>query len=239
MSSAASDKRKLPSRRKRRWWQFGLPTLLGMVTLSAIGLALIVHPAERQRRDVATVRSLGGRVAYEDGPFARTRIPSWLRKRLGDDYFANVVSVSLDDTQVSDAELAHLKGLTGLEWLGLDDTKIGNPGLEHLKGLTALQGLGLHNTKVGDTGLEHLKGLTGLQVLYLNNTEVSDAGLEHLKGLTALKGLHLNGTYVSDSGLEHVKVLTGLQSLHLDNTGVSDAGCDHLQQALPNCRIIR
>ena len=71
--------------------------------------------------------------------------------------------------------------------LCLDGTQVTDAGLEHLKGLTRLQSLDLSGTQVTDAGLEHLKGLTQLQWLSLEGTQVTDAGLEHLKGLTNSK----------------------------------------------------
>jgi len=117
-------------------------------------------------------------------------------------------------------------------------TEVTDAGLEHVEGLTELQLLDLHGTQVTDAGLEHLKGLTSLKELDLSATQVTDAGLaEHLNGLTNLKRLLLHGTQVSDIGLEHLRGLTNLQELWLDDTQVSDEGVKKLQQALPNCKI--
>ena len=55
-----------------------------------------------------------------------------------------------------------------LEWLDLADTQVTDAGLEHLKGLTKLEELYLAGPQVSDAGLEHLKGLTSLQHLYLS-----------------------------------------------------------------------
>src|SRR5687767_14399358 len=60
MASPTVDKTSSKPRRKRRWLQFGLPTLLGLVTALCVVLGLCVQRAERQRRTVAFVRSLGG-----------------------------------------------------------------------------------------------------------------------------------------------------------------------------------
>ena len=56
-----------------------------------------------------------------------------------------------------DADLAHLKGLTGLQTLNLRRTDITNAGLAHLKGLTGLQTLSLWDTKVTDAGTNSLR----------------------------------------------------------------------------------
>ena len=176
-----------------RWLRFGLPTLLGVVTLSAILLALIVNPIVRQRRAVAAVRGLGGVVYYEgDKPFIDlppSRI--WLRKQFGDDSFANVVAVYLTNTQVNNAGLAHLSGLSRLQVLDLSNTPIEDEGLAHLKGLTGLQVLYLYNTRISDAGLTHLNGLTGLRELYLDNhnIEISREGVDKLRA--ALPGCEI------------------------------------------------
>jgi hypothetical protein len=105
----------------------------------------------------------------------------------------------------TDADLEHLKGLTGLQVLVLSDTQVTDAGLEHLKGLTGLQYLHLWGMRVTDAGLEHLKALTRLQVLVLSDTQVTDAGLEYLKGLTALRELWLPHTQVTPAGVEQLK----------------------------------
>jgi hypothetical protein len=48
--ASTTDKTSGKPRRKRRWLQFGLATLLGLVTLMALALGLWVNEAERQRR---------------------------------------------------------------------------------------------------------------------------------------------------------------------------------------------
>ena len=68
---------------------------------------------------------------------------------------------------------------------------------------------------------------------------VTDDGLRYLKGLTRLKSLELGGSKVTDAGLERLEGLTQLQELDLTGTKVTDAGVKKLQQALPNCKIIR
>jgi len=49
-----------------------------------------------------------------------------------------IVMVGLIVTQVTDAALEHLKGLTNLEELDLTYTQVTDAGLEHLRGLTSL-----------------------------------------------------------------------------------------------------
>ena len=92
-------------------------------------------------------------------------------------------------------------------WVQFRGPRVTDAGLAHLKGLPQLQtlDLGLH-AQVTDAGLKHLKGLTQLQTLKLDFCpQVTDAGLEHLKGLIQLKRLNLMGTKVTDAGVSELK----------------------------------
>ena len=140
-----------------------------------------------------------------------------------------VVSVALGNTNITDAGLVHLKGLTKLERLRLEGTKVTDAGLVHLKGMTKLWNLHLEGTQVTDYGLTHLKGLTSLTELWLGNTKVTDVGLVHLQGMTNLASLQLEDTNITDAGLKHLKGLTSLKELWLGDTNVTDFGLPHLK----------
>ena len=191
MESPAAGQVKVKPRRKRRWFQFGLGTLLGLVTLVAVWLGVLVNRAERQLRAVAAVQRLGGDVAYADTGLSWT--PKWLRAWAREEYFQTVTAVSLMSvTQVTDADLTHLEGLTGLERLWLQGTPVSDAGLAHLKGLSAIQDLDLSNTQVSDAGLKHLQSMSSLQRLGLINTHVSQEGIAELRA--ALPNCHIEAS---------------------------------------------
>ncbi|MGB2809317.1 MAG: redoxin domain-containing protein [Sedimentisphaerales bacterium] len=146
-------------------------------------------------------------------------------------------TLRLENRQIGDAGLAHLGGLTSLKTLYLGGTQVTDSGLAHVKNLTELESLCVHKTEITDAGLEHLKDLTGLGYLCVHHTYVSNTGLAYLQGLSSLKTLSLNNTQVSDGGLVHLKGLTALEKLNLRGTSVSYAGLADLKQALPNCVI--
>lgn len=144
---------------RRRWFQFSIRTLLGLVTLLCVALSMWVVPAERRRRAVAVIEKLGGGVS-----FVRTNESSsldFLRRWLPHAYVdeAEVVDFNFSGIEVTDA------------------------GLANLQGLTSLQGLDLSNTQVSDAGLAHLQGLTSLRWLFLRKTEVTDAGVAKLRNV--------------------------------------------------------
>jgi hypothetical protein len=124
---------------KRRWAQFSLLTLLAVVTVLCVVLSLVVVPAERQRRAVAAIESLGGMVVYAESPRCVASEPHhtpFLRRWLPWDYFDEVRLVQFHFTQVTDAGLAHLQGLTGLKELYLDRTEVTGTGVaKHVEAL--------------------------------------------------------------------------------------------------------
>ena len=72
-----------------------------------------------------------------------------------------------------------------LESLGLGGTNVTDASLKHLSGLTELRAFGLAQTKVTGQGLEHLPG-TKLVQLYLTATNANDAGMKAVGRFTAL-----------------------------------------------------
>jgi Leucine-rich repeat (LRR) protein len=239
---------------RRRWFQYSLRTLLVLMLLACIGMGWLAVKLQRVRQEqaaVAAIEGLGGSVVWAYPDLSR-ELPgrAWLRKLLGDGFFArpdfveirndaameylteltHIPNLLLIDTQFTDTGLEHLKELTRLRKLYLVNTQVTSDGLRHLKGLTQLTTLFLIGIPVTDAGLEHLTALTQLQLLYLDSTQVTDAGLEHLSGLTHLQSLSLHGTPVTGTGLKHFKGLTQLQSLSLEGTPVTDAGLAHFDR---------
>jgi hypothetical protein len=215
-------------KRKRRWFQFSLRTLLIFTLIVAIACAWLGRKIERKRKEREAVEAtvkLGGLVTcdYEKAGVAEPPGPDWLRNLLGEYFFSEVVSVDRSvphesDASVSDAELVNLKGFTQLQTLQIAGADVTDAGLEHLKGLTQFHRLVLRNTKVTDAGLEHLKGLTQLRTLDLGSTKVTDAGLANLNSLPQLQDLYLDSTQVTGAGLQHLEGLTQLQRLILRDT---------------------
>jgi len=101
---------------------------------------------------------------------------AWLGKLAGENLSVDVNRVYLDNTQITDAELAHLRGLTHLQRLSLDGTQVTDAGLRHLKGLTYLTVLVLSGTKVTDVGAERLQQASGAERLQKLQKELG-AGL--------------------------------------------------------------
>ena len=146
-------------------------------------------------------------------------------------------SLEIADCPITDAGLANLAGLTELQILYLSDVPITDRGLAHLGDLDRLTVLSLQNTKITGKGLVHLKDLTDLEVLNLSDTAVTDDALEHLGSLAELDTLALEGTMVTDAGLVHCGPLDKLRVLNLNRCAVTDDGLENLL-GLTNLRML-
>jgi len=256
-------------KRKLRWCQFSLRTLMIAVLVVGTGMATWIVPikkrAERRKAVVDSIRQNGGRIVYDyevdssGNPIngAEPPGPAWLRRVLGDEFFATVIgatvttsadmknvwelstlrSLGVFTVPITDIDLEGIEELSQLKSLDLCFTNITDAGLKHLKSLSQLEDLKLSNTRVTGSGLKELNGLSHLNALNLNETQITDAALESLAGLSQLEDLTLSGTKITDAGLVHVKRLAKLQFLWLHGSKVTDAGVKGFETAVPGCNI--
>jgi len=135
---------------------------------------------------------------------------------------------------ITDDGLARLAGLTRLKELNLADCPITDAGLSSMSKLTNLEKLNLASS-FGDSpqikghGLTALAGLTKLQVLVLDKNLIDDAGLSALQNLKGLRELYLEQTRVLGPGLASLRGLSNLKVLSLNETKIADAGLEGLQ----------
>ena len=225
---------------RRHCLQFSLRAMMVLVLVVSVAwgwFACKLKQAREQWAAIDAIRSLGGSAEYEgeldsytddDGPSMAFGIdvppgcpaPAWLRRRLGDDFFARIVAVRGDCDGVLEhaARLPHLRSFY--------------VGPLHYPRF-------VRSWPITDAGLEHLKASSQLETLILPDTKVTDAGLWHLKALPRLQNLCLRNTQITDAGLHHLTGLRQLQTLELQNTQVTGAGIDYLRKALPHLTIYR
>jgi serine/threonine protein kinase len=72
-----------------------------------------------------------------------------------------------------------------------------------------------------------------------NNDKLTDDGLKNLAQLKRLGSLFIRDTQISDAGLVHLRGVKTLLHLEIQGTRVTDEGVKSLQQALPQCKIMR
>lgn len=142
--------------------------------------------------------------------------PKWLVSRLGIDFFADVTSVTIQKKPATDAILTYIERLRHLKHLDLRETDMTDAGLAHLAGLTDLRTLSYNGSpNLTDAGLAHLSGLRRLERLWMGETPaIKGPGLSHLAGLSRL--VFLNVDINTDAGLSNLSRLTALKSLMMN-----------------------
>lgn len=247
---------------RRQLFRFSLKGLLMFMLLVAAACGLLKWKLVRKQREraaVASIRVVGGNVYYRwppprsMHPQTPQRVPV-LGRLLGDDFFSDVVGVSLHGGEITAEWLVHIEPLGELRAIDLIWTQIGDDGVRYLArfksvthlallddsittaGLTSLaelpslRSLNFSGDRFGDAEMVVVGNLGELERLILYNTVVTDNGLKDLDLLRHLKELVLNDTAVTDAGLVHLQYLPKLKRLTLDRTVVSDAGLTHLKR---------
>jgi hypothetical protein len=155
---------------------------LVFVLLVSIGMSWLgvkMERARRQREAVKAIEKLGGSVGYERDGWPS--LQNSARRLFGDDFFSDVLVVTVCGEGFGDDEMNYLKRLTKLEMLGFYHAQITDAGLEHVAGLTTLTELTLEGTEITDAGVTHLERLTGLAILELSGTQVTPEGVKKLR----------------------------------------------------------
>jgi hypothetical protein len=138
-----------------RWFQFRLRSLLIIVALVAFAcswLAVRIQKVKRQMETIAAIEKLGGLVL----PPAPSG-PVWGLALSGINAVDDIEHVDLTGTQMTDADLRDLDGLSHLHSLWLGGTSITDEGMGHLMGMRELNELDLDATFVSDAGIENLQ----------------------------------------------------------------------------------
>ena len=173
---------------RRRWLQYSLRTLLVLMLVISVPLGVLaskIRRARAQRVVVQEIQELGGMAIHCGGLDPREkwppRVPLWLLKILGDDFFRTINYVQLRGPKATDAELARLRALPQIRSLHLRSSRVTDAGLVHVCRLLHLRNLSLNSTGVTDAGLVCLRGLTSLKSLSLEETHVTAAGVAELQ----------------------------------------------------------
>jgi hypothetical protein len=187
-------------KRKLRWYQFSLRSLLIFTFLVAIAcswLAVKMHQAKRREKTVNAMRKMGFCVKYdyEDlNPFvsetdSEPSTPAWLRNLLGDHFFDTVICIYALDIK-TDNDMQYLNDLPHLKILSIRNSFITDARLKYINGLTQLEDLDLSGSTITDSDLHYFENLKHLETLDLTGTKPTDVGIERLK--KALPNLDIN-----------------------------------------------
>jgi hypothetical protein len=148
------------------------------------------------------------------------------------------LSLRADSPRLTAASLRTLAGMPRLEVLEIRNAPITDAGLAHLKGMRGLSSLLLGEAKpfsadsnliaVTGEGFAALAGLPALTELEIHSAALRGDGLKHVGSLRHLKRLKLKGGLVTDDDLRHLAPLMDLESLEIVRSGIDGTGFRHL-----------
>ena len=181
-------------------FQFSVGFLLAAPVVVALPLGWLAAEAcasGEQGRVVEEIRKLATEVSYDwqvnsDG-FPQLDVacprPAWLPTSLNDDFFGDVVAVTLEDGPFLDHALRNLSSLPRLQCFVLPFSNVTDDQLEPLRALTKLRVVVLSSERITGSAIMYLDGMDRLECLHLESTSVTDAGLSHLASAQGTSGL--------------------------------------------------
>ena len=218
--------------KRRRGFVVSLRAFMLLILLAALPMGWKVNRVHIQRRAFAAIPVAKQNIWYDFQTSGATEPPgpAWLRRLVGDEYFQEIVHVSLgsDDPEA----MAAVCQLDRLEFLCVQDlpgdagkalAEIGR--LKRLQDLRLYGALGLRNEM-----LASLDGLPVLSRLYIFDADVGDAGLVRLAHLPKLETLEISSRglrskrLVTDVGVAAVaRSMPELRELDLCDSDITDA----------------
>jgi hypothetical protein len=216
----------LPSAIKWPRLRFSLRTTLLLLTAACLFLGVYVREVRDQKVAREVVKAWGG-IAYLDYQWAAASASSnsptksppkppnfrRLRELLGDDFFSDVVSVTVPYHARADIDTSALRAFR------------------------RMRSLNLSGTHVGDADLQKIARMSRIEELRLADTDVTNDGIQWIVQLPSLKALSLRGTVISDAGLLTLAQMDTLQELDVTDTNATKEGLDRLKATLRNCRV--
>lgn len=94
---------------------------------------------------------------------------------------ANIVSLKIDNTDITDVALEKISVFENLVRLHLGNTAVTGASMSRLQSLSALEYLNITGTRVDDKGLHELSSLPALKQVYCWNSLVTQKGIAMLK----------------------------------------------------------
>jgi hypothetical protein len=224
-----------PTKRRRRWFSLSLRGMMVLILVVGGLMGWKARRASLQRRAVARIERLQGNLVYDwqpQGVFptpaatAEPPGPKWLRKMLGDEYFQEVVGVTIpglggpharrpspDDPVDSPERQAYREKVRRNQEA---EKALAKDELSCLEGLDRIETLTLHRPPLKSEGLARLGRLTSLKELTIH-WALNAEGLTQVAKLSNLEQLHLYAHFKlgDDSKLALLERLPRLKSLTL------------------------
>ena len=149
-----------------------------------------------------------------------------------------IVSLSLNDTKISDQWLAYIGKRCEL-YEKYDKGGGTARALVYESGAPLFAALEIAGTQISDAGVGDLVRIPYLSYLDISDTRITDTGVQQLVRSCGLGALGLRGTRITDRSVVELAKSRTLYMLDLRDTSVTNVGISKLKIALPNCTILK
>jgi hypothetical protein len=259
-----------------RPWVFNFPKQQSLGTVSQVGQRGSGGPQAKGKLVFPEAKPLiftpNWEVANESLTYRRFRPDDIYRLQLASndritddtllfiDHLTGLKVLTLEDTEVTDKGLAHLKTLS-LNYLTAPSAVTGE-GLSqlNLKSLTGLKAnevkgvskvledlpaaspafgfLCLKDDDLSNDDLDKIARLSALHMLEIaRNARVTDQGIKKLIKLKHLKSLDIRELSITPACIEYLSKMPALKELLITNSAWSEKDRIKLRQAIPNCTL--
>ena len=218
--------------------RFRLQTMLVLTIAFSIALGLVAQELNRERgkkQSAAEIRRLGGSIHYSLSPKNEQTgvVNGYLRLILGDEYFPEIDSVSLNPRTEVDLELLHALPTENV-YLSLRGDSVK---LDRLTDLTHVSGLSLEEVVLQERDQKSLTKIRNLHSLSFVKCPMAGFDLRFLTAIPTLSSLSFKNCSIDDSSLMSLYGVSSSASLHLQMTNVTEAGRLALREANPGWAI--
>jgi hypothetical protein len=247
----------------RRYFRFGLRTLLGIVTACAIVGGWWADRVHRRQAAIRTIQAGGGSLTSESSRQSLIKLYHWpsdnrrtvVRRNWGEQILGHCPhwreqiaqdrqwGIFFAETRPLGPEtFAAVASIGEVRNLGFYEGTLTDEGLARLAGLRNVESLTAIASPITDHAAPLLAQFQQLTWLNLDDTQLTDAAVPHLVKLQKLQVLRLQGTRLTDRGFVQLASLSNLSELSIGNTQrnpmrVSERGYDEVKRRLPNCQI--
>jgi hypothetical protein len=151
----------------------------------------------------------------------------------------NLTTLCIDhpESRITAVGIAKLQTLPKLEHLRIRSPGIGDEALANIVKLKRLKILNLPRAEFTNDGLARLREMPDLDFLRFSSPHVTDVGIESLLTFPSLQRLHLIDVPITDASLAKLAEIEGLQSLYIDGGNISDAAWDDLFRRRPKLHV--
>jgi hypothetical protein len=174
----------------RRWFRFGLKSLLAILTLFGLWCGYYASQALHRRQALTHIAKLGG-ATWKEGQITtwQTTNDASLWSKLaqryedlvclafGDELRRNVVAVDLAAVSITEDDLAMLRPLREIEWLSITGQEIDDDAAKQLRAFRQLRWLDIGHSQISLDGVKQLEHLGSLEWLNVAGTRISQSEL--------------------------------------------------------------